>query len=391
MQRSWGGAAAVLLALLGCQAPDRPPPVRDAARPPGGDSLVDPSEVPTPGPSPCGAATVELEFVRPNLYFVIDASGSMLENIPPGVARTSMFAPTDRYRTLAQAIQSLLLRVGHRVNYGATLFPSADQICDAGEEVLALTPGDRVSFAVSGERGPVLQRLMFAINRRTPQGGTPVGAALTGLLPRLRGRDPETYVFLVTDGGPNCNAELSCDPSACIPNIERLRLSEQLICEAPLNCCDDALFGRTNCLDDASSRDAVLALADAGVRTFVIGMPGSEAYAEVLDGLAESGGLARAASPLYYRVGDAQELSDTVSALGLQVALGCTIELAETPPDPEQVNLFFDGQLIPADPIEGWIFSDPDTVQVVGEACLLMQSGDVLQADVVAGCPVVIR
>jgi hypothetical protein len=352
---------------------------------------VDPSSVPTPAPSPCGADTVELGFVRPDLYFAIDASGSMLEDIPQGVARTSLFAPTDRYRTLAQAIQSLLARVGHRVNYGATLFPSADQICDAGEEVLALTPGDRVSFAVSGEQGPVLKRLMFAINRRTPEGGTPVAQALAGLLPRLRGRGTDSYVFLVTDGGPNCNAGLRCDPASCIPNIERLQLSEDLVCEAPLNCCDDALFGGGNCLDDAASRDAVLALADAGVRTFVIGMPGSEAFAEVLDRLAESGGLARATAPLYYSVADAQELSDTVSALGLRVALGCTIELAEVPPDPGLVNLFFDGQLIPADPIEGWIFSDPHTVQVLGEACSLMQSGDVLQADVVAGCPVVIR
>jgi hypothetical protein len=354
---------------------------------------VDPSELPTPtsAPSPCGAETVELGFVRPNLYFAIDASGSMQEDIPPGVARTDVFAPTDRYRTLAQAIQSLLGRVGHRVNYGATLFPSADQICDAGEEVLALTPGDKVSYAVSGKHGPVLTRLMYAINRRAPQGGTPTAAALAGLLPKLSGRDQDTYVFLVTDGGPNCNVALSCDPSACIPNIERVWLSTELVCEAPLNCCDDALFGRTNCLDDAASRDAVLALAEAGVRTFVIGMPGSEAFAEVLDGLAESGGLARAGTPLYYRVGDAQELSDTVSALGLQVALGCTIELTATPPDPDQVNLFFDGQLIPADPIEGWVFSDADTVQVVGNACSLMRSGDVLQADVVAGCPVVIR
>jgi hypothetical protein len=135
----------------------------------------------------------------------------------------------------------------------------------------------------------------------------------------------------------------------------------------------------------------VSALAQAGVRTFVIGIPGSDAFAGVLDQLAVAGGMARAGTPSYYRVGDAEQLLDTVSHLGLGVALSCTIQLAAPPPDPTLVNVFFDGKLVPADPVDGWGFVDSQTVQLLGSSCELLKTGEVLQAAIIAGCPVVIR
>jgi len=101
--------------------------------------------------------------------------------------------------------------------------------------------------------------------------------------------------------------------------------------------------------------------------------------------------MARPESPNYYRVSDAEQLVATVGGLGLGVALSCGIELAAPPPDPTLVNVYFDGQLIPADPIDGWAFVDARTVQLLGNACELLKTGQVLQADIVAGCPVVIR
>jgi len=398
MRRALGLAALAVGGLLCCQEAERPAWIADRPAPePEPASLIDtPSEdLPPDLASPCGAATVALEFVRPNLYFAIDASGSMLEDIPrsdatvPAVGTAPL--PSDRFGVLSAAIQGLLERVGHRVNYGATLFPSGEATCDAGEEILGLSQGDRVSSAVSGELGPVLRDLMFSIHRRTPRGGTPIALALRGLLPKLRGRGSETYLFLVTDGGPNCNLEANCGPESCIPNIEHVSLSEELRCEAPLNCCDPSLTGPQNCLDANASEAAVQALAAAGVRSFVIGIPGSEAYADLMDRLALAGGMARPESPNYYRVSDAEQLVATVGSLGLGVALSCGIELATPPPDPSLVNVYFDGQIVPADPIDGWAFTDTRTVQLLGNACELLKTGQVLQADIVAGCPVVIR
>jgi hypothetical protein len=386
--------AIVLLAALGCAEDKRPGLAEDAARPsPDPGSFVDPNETPSPSQiSPCGAATVTLDFVRPNLYFALDASGSMTDPIPRGEGTyTAGTAPSNRYDAMARAIRTLLARVGHRVNYGATLFPSDAASCDAGEEIRQLAPGDDVSFAVTGEFGPLLRSFMYYVNRRAPTGGTPVALALNGLLSQLSQDGPNTFVFLVTDGGPNCNEAATCGPETCIPNIEHVNIGDGLSCDAELNCCDDRILGSENCLDADASLQAVTALADAGVRTFVIGMPGSEAYAALLDQLAQAGGMARAESPYYYRVGDAEALTATVSQLGVTVAMSCTIELESPPPDPNLINLFFDNQLVPSDPIDGWTLVDAKTVQVVGAACDLLETGQVLQADLIAGCPIVLE
>ena len=403
-RRRTGAAAALSLttfwlglagAVSGCERTERPPLIADPRPEPRDDPppIVPPDDTPSPSTiSPCGAATVTLDFVRPNLYFAIDASGSMTDGIPRGdTIYPAGTAPANRYIALSRAIQALLSRVGHRVNYGATLFPSSRVDCDAGEEIHELAAGDDVSFAVSGELGPVLSSFMFAIARRTPGGGTPVAAALAGLPLRLAGAGPNTYVFLVTDGGPNCNDEARCGVETCIPNIERVRVGDGLVCDDEINCCDGSVFGPNNCLDTSGSLGAVQSLAAAGVSTFVIGIPGSEAYSSLLDQLAVAGGVARAESPFYYRVADADALVQTVSALGKTVALGCSIELSEPPPDPALVNLVFDSELIPSDPVDGWTFSDATTVQVHGAACELLENGDVLQADVIAGCPIVIQ
>jgi hypothetical protein len=399
--RRWRRCATLpLLGFLACRETTRPAWIANpvagssqlgSAGEPGG--WIDPSELPGPGQiSACGAATVTLDFVRPNLYFAIDASGSMTLGIPRGEASyASGLPPRNRYVALSRAIESMLERIGHRVNYGATLFPSTDVTCDPGEEVHLLGPGDDVSFAVSGEVGPVLRKFLFNVNRRTPRGGTPVALALRGLVPMLSGASAETYVFLVTDGGPNCNADARCDIDACIPNIEQLQTSDGFSCTDDVNCCDPALFGPDNCLDTNGSVEAVQLLAAAGVKTFVVGIPGSEAYASLLDQLALAGGVGKTESPHYYRVADADALTETVSSLGVAVALGCSIELTTPPPDPALVNLFFDGELVPSDPVDGWTFRDDRTVQVQGAACQLLQTGEVLQADVIAGCPIVIR
>jgi len=394
--RQWLGRALLpTIAWLGCQDEARPPPATDPVPgPPEQGSLVEPDPAPSLDTiSPCGAATAKLEFVRPNLYFAIDASGSMTERIPRGDAANYEpgTAPYSRYAALALAIEALLARVGHRVNYGATLFPREADSCDEGEEIRALAPGDDVSFAVSGELGPKLQSFMFYVRRRAPDGGTPVTLALRALAPPLGAAGPNTYLFLVTDGGPNCRPELACGLETCMPNLERLRISDDLVCDDRINCCDESLFGPINCLDADGSLEAVEDLAAAGVKTIVIGMPGSEAYADVLDRLAVAGGAARADTPRFYQVADADALLATVSALGLTVAMSCTIQLTEPPPDPTLVNLFFDGQVVPNDPVDGWTFADESTVRVQGAACALLEGGQVLQADVVAGCPIVIR
>src|SRR5690606_14762035 len=87
----------------------------------------------------------------------------------------------------------------------------------------------------------------------------------------------DRFVLLATDGGPNCGPDNTCDADACTPNLDGQ-------CPAGEgNCCEgEGLY----CLDDAAVIEKIEALAEAGVATFVIGIPGTEQYASYLDDFA---------------------------------------------------------------------------------------------------------
>jgi hypothetical protein len=195
-------------------------------------------------------------------------------------------------------------------------------------------------------------------------------------------------VVLVTDGAPNCNADLSCSASGCIPNIEGLTAGG-LDCREAVNCCaptPENPRANLSCVDDQASLDAVTALSDAGISTFVVGMPGSEPYVGLLDALAEAGGTARAGSPKYYSVVDTEELEASLKAIAASVAISCELPLDYEPPDPDYVNVYFDGELIQYDPTDGWEWTAEGHVAIRGTACEQLGAGDVLEVQILAGC-----
>src|SRR5689334_5958795 len=97
----WVAGACLAGGSPACSEAERPAPIEDLheTAPPPRDSLIDPEDPKPDLMSPCGAATAELDFVRPNLYFAIDASGSMNEGIPAGDTASlgARFPPADRY------------------------------------------------------------------------------------------------------------------------------------------------------------------------------------------------------------------------------------------------------------------------------------------------------
>jgi hypothetical protein len=136
--------------------------------------------------------------------------------------------------------------------------------------------------------------------------------------------------------------------------------------------------------------NAVTAITKMGIPTYVIGVPGSAPYASVLDQLATAGGTARTSEPLYYRVDttDQAALEAALSQIAAKITATCTLTLAQPPPDPTHVNVYFDNQPVPADPTNGWTLNG-STVTLVGAACQEVMSGAVLNVRVVAGCPTV--
>ena len=381
-------AAALALAGLGAVfscVDERPAPPRDlppagmAGERNDGPQLGDAAVEPT---GPCGDQRIPAIEDPPNLSFVIDRSASMGDPLAG--------SDFSKYENARLALARVLRAVGHRVSYGATIFPGLDGAtgCQPGQRLMRMGPGDAPSYARENKTGPRLRSLLDGLSIADVDGGTPVAATLEAMLPVLTELEGQTYVVLLTDGAPNCNEELRCGASRCIPNIERLAV-QGIPCTDEHNCCQPTAtnpLAQRSCVDDDASVAAVAALADAGIGTFVLGMPGSEPYVNLLNALAEVGGTARDAPLKYYPVEDVDELEASLRAITASVSISCEIALDYEPPDADYVNVYFDDELVELDPVDGWEWVDSAHVGIRGAACERLLAGDVLEVQILAGC-----
>ena len=390
--RPWRAVVLALAALcwpLGC-ASKRAPSLaetkpRDAGQGGGGglmlgDAAVDPT-------GPCGSQVIPAVTNPPNLSFIIDHSASMGDELAG--------SGLSKYENARIALSHVLKALGHRVNYGAAIFPGLDGVtgCEAGDELMKVGPGDPPSYARAGKTGPRLKDLLGRLAIADVDGGTPAAPTLTKMLGTLSVLDGTTFVVLITDGAPNCNQDLACSASSCIPNIEGLTAGG-LDCTQSVNCCEPSSRNpqaNLSCVDAQASIEAVRALADAGIETFVVGMPGSEPYEELLNTMAEVGGTARDGKPRYYSVSDTAALEQSLTAIAASVAIDCEIPLDYEPPDPDFVNVYFDDVLVPYDPEAGWEWTGDGHVAIRGAACDELSAGDVLKIQILAGCKTVVK
>src|SRR5689334_10727999 len=113
-------AAFSLLALawLAACAQKRPPPIGYDPPPDagqageGGLNLGDAGDVPA---GPCGSQSIPAITNPPNISFVIDHSASMGDLLAG--------SPLSKYENARIALSHVLKAVGHRINYGAAVFP----------------------------------------------------------------------------------------------------------------------------------------------------------------------------------------------------------------------------------------------------------------------------
>ncbi len=324
----------------------------------------------------CGNVVVQITE-RINLYWVLDRSGSMADRLE-GTAYS-------KYVGARFAIADTMRRIGHRVSVGAGVFPRpvlTSAGCSAGGEVFETRPGDPASFGLGGKDGPVLQELLLVLGSLPTQGGTPVSGTLKVLEPIIAGLTGKTAVVLATDGAPNCNETAACGAEKCLVNLMGQ-------CPVAGSCCDpdDPNGGPTQCLDDDATLAGVRAIADSGATVYVVGMPGSEIFASMLDDLAVAGGAPREGSPKYYAASNADDLTSQLAEIGTAVAVQCEIQLEDAPVDPSLVNVYLDTTLVPSDAENGWSWRDDRTIQLSGNACDDLRSGTYAQVQVAAGCP----
>jgi hypothetical protein len=286
--------------------------------------------------------------------------------------------------TVQNSTVDLMTAIGPRANFGAALFPDpqGSNPCATGVEVAPLRRGD----SPAGTVGPTTYAMLSSIDIPA-YGGTPTAATFASLTPKLAALHDHTYVILATDGGPNCDADLTCGAGACTVNLD-----DDVSGCTPTgpNCCTSLGYGSLSCLDSTATILAVTALAKKGVPTYVIGVPGSEPYASVLDQLAQAGGAARAEEPYYYAVDttDQHAFYAALSKIAAKVTATCVLPLGMAPPDPALMNVYFDGKVVAQEGPDGWAYAD-DTVTLLGTSCSEVLDGDVLDVRVVAGCPTI--
>jgi hypothetical protein len=338
----------------------------------------------------CGNQILPVLTDRPNLYLILDRSGSMIDSMVAHPMSTDL----NKYESSVQAIHEVLFAIGHRVAYGAAVFPSLGNVdtCAAGNNIDKVKPGDSVTYARNGLDGPHLTALMGVLKLFLPEGSTPTSATLNALLPSLLALEGKTSIILTTDGAPNCNANASCTATNCIANIENAYQANGKLCDATVNCCaSSGDYGPYSCIDGDATVAALAQLLDNGIKTYVIGLPGTAAYRDTMNRLAVAGGTARtqttATDPLYYSVEDSTALGTALMSIATEVSISCTVKLDQVPPDWSMVNVYFDNGIVRHDVTNGWKQLDGQTLELAGDSCTSLRSGSVFQVQVVAGCP----
>lgn len=325
----------------------------------------------------CGGSKLEASPQPVNVVVLLDRSLSMNTALSAAETKT-------RWQAMREALNTALTGVQEQISFGLKLFPDSTESCSVTQAGLAVPVG-LGSAAVTA--------IDAAIEAATPAGGTPVESALAQLLDYYSSSAGsalvgDKVVLLATDGAPNCNSAITCEQSACIANIENPT--------QPQNICQ---FEPAQCLDTTATVAKVKALNDAGIRTVVLGIPGTEypQYQEVLNQMAAAGGLANPdANYDYYPVSaDAglEGLKTTLQTITKGLIKSCRLQLTSVPQDTGLLNVEIDGNEIPQSGADGWELdktTSPPTVVLKGATCQAIETQGAESVNIVYGCPTVI-
>lgn len=349
--------------------PDALDPALDGA---GTQPTVDPDAA-------CLTSTNTAKAKPANLLFQLDVSGSMNCPATDTSSATCAASAGSRWSVFRTKLKETLAKLPDQNGAGLMHYPTGTGtfsgnptgcIPQAPDVAVGLLPSTRSAIGA-------------ALDGRTPAGGTPTHDAVKVALAQLQKVTAPGNKFLVlaTDGNATfCDGcDISCDSAALATD------SDAMVSE-------------------------VAAAAKAGVRTFVIGVPGSQNFRAILSRLAEAGGTAISptcsnSGPNYchYDMTTATDfgaaLQAALAAIG-GAALSCTYDIPNNDGsfDASLVNVNFEtgGKASPIlrDPTrkDGWDYSD-DGKQIVlyGPACDGAKTTTDGTVTILYGCPTVIR
>lgn len=314
------------------------------------------------GPSICEEEDFPLEQgPPPEVMLVIDKSGSMDEGSP------------TKWTQMVNALTAITTQFDQQIKFGLLTYPAGGGLsvqCDVPAVAVPVDLGQAASIASS--------------LGNNPGGGTPTAFALEVAQTTLTGLGTPNpkFIILATDGGPNCNDSLTLPCSCSLGNATAC-------CTNPMGCT--ALNGPSHCVDDYHCFDVLDALHQAGIDTFVLGLPGTGEYAAILDEMALRGGQPlQGGNTQYYDVTNQTELEQALQSIAGSV-ISCTLHLSQAPEYPEEVLITFDGVQVPRDTTktDGWEYDDATmtSITIYGSYCDQLQSGQVTEMKALFKCP----
>jgi hypothetical protein len=306
----------------------------------------------------CAGQTVGAESLPAVLELLVDTSGSMDEDAPG--TRGSKWTVTRGALLDAVAVMP------PETSVGVTFYPNVPNDNDPCFDRQSAVAIDVLGLTASRQR----QAVAAAFQRQAPQGGTPTHDAYRYAISQaLESMGGSRYIVLITDGVPTYSV-------GCVGT------------------------GRQqNAVDSTPLIAEASAALTQGIRTFVIGSPGSEDARGSLSRMAEAGGTSVAgcshAGPTFCHFDMTRE-QDLAAGLGAALdaissqALSCEYELPLAPAgealDPTKINVLFTpqsgeqeliGQNLDPSCAEGWRFSENSSkVQLCGGTCDRVKSTD---------------
>ena len=332
--------------------------------------------------SGCASSTIKAELLPANLLFVIDRSGSMNCNLPPITSTADCEAKPQRvdatkpsrWEIIRDALKSAFASLPSTASAGISYFSNDDECGVQSAPSVAVKAIDAVQIAALGA----------SLDAVKPAGGTPiVGATILGYkhLHQQLSLPGSDFLVLLTDGSESCTpADVAGLVSTQVPN-------------------------------------ALL----VGIRTFSIGVPGSEGARGLLSQIAFAGGTATSATcdhsgtkdvgDCHFDMTTSQDLAgDLRQVLGTVTgkALTCTFDVpvgpAGIPVDRDKVNVNFtpggsspvailQDNTAPCDQgADGWQYADGDTkIILCGPTCAKVKGDLAARIDIVLGCKTIIK
>jgi hypothetical protein len=341
-------------------------------------------------PTTCASTTTAASLKKVNTLLVVDKSGSMSDQ-PTGFSQNKWVALTDALSTVLTDTQRLMA-------YGLELFPAKTVTASCTDKCCEMPGTGFVDAAIPAGVSSIID----VLNTTAPGGGTPTAEALRSALNYFTigagsGLVGQKVVLLATDGGPNCNTSFTqgCTADVCTNNID----GRPVGCDATFNCCDTTKGGQaTGCLDTDAVVAAIQALAAAKIPTVVLGIPGTELYTNVMDLMAQAGGMPNPAvgAHSYYAANASagvQGLSDVIRQITVQLVQQCDLQLDQEPQDPDLVAVAINCSLIKRSSKDGgvgqWTLdttTSPPTVKLLGDTCTNVRTNGVQRVDVLLGC-----